>query len=48
VAYDLDIEAARVAAEVGLTFARTRTLNEDPTVMAALARRVLAAADQPR
>ena len=48
VAYDLDIEAARVAAEVGLTFARTRTLNDDPTVMAALARRVLAAADQPR
>ena len=44
VAYDLDIEAARVAAEVGLTFARTRTLNDDPTVMAAGPQRDLAAA----
>ncbi len=45
VAYDLDIEAAKVADEVGLAFARTRTLNDDPVVMAALARRVVAAAD---
>jgi ferrochelatase len=45
VAYDLDIEAAAVAREVGLAFARTRVLNDDPVVMAALARRVLAAAD---
>ena len=40
VAYDLDIEAARVAAEAGLAFGRTRTPNDDPAVMAALARRV--------
>ena len=42
VLYDLDIEAARVAEEAGLAFARTRSLNDDPTVMAALADRVLA------
>ncbi len=43
VVYDLDIEAAKVAAEVGLAFARTRVLNDDPTVLGALADRVLAA-----
>jgi ferrochelatase len=43
VLYDLDIEAAGVAAEVGLAFARTRSLNDDPAVMSALAERVLAA-----
>jgi protoporphyrin/coproporphyrin ferrochelatase len=37
VLYDLDIEAAGVATEVGLAFARTRSLNDDPTVMGALA-----------
>lgn len=42
VLYDLDIEAAGVAAEVGLAFARTRALNDDPAVMAALADRVIA------
>lgn len=45
VAYDLDIEAAAVAAEAGLAFARTRTVNDDPAVMAALAHRVLATID---
>ncbi len=45
VAYDLDIEAAAVAAEVGLGFARTRTLNDDADVMAALAGRIAAVAD---
>jgi ferrochelatase len=44
VLYDLDVEAARLAGEQGLAFARTRSLNDDPTVMAALAERVLAAA----
>jgi protoporphyrin/coproporphyrin ferrochelatase len=44
VLYDLDIEATRVAAEVGLAFARTRSLNDDATVMAALADRIAAAA----
>ena len=33
-----------VAEEQGLAFARTRSLNDDPTVMAALADRVLARA----
>jgi ferrochelatase len=37
VAYDLDIEARRVATEAGLAFARTRSVNADPTVMTALA-----------
>ena len=37
VLYDLDIEAARVAFEAGLTFARTRCVNDDPAVMGALA-----------
>jgi ferrochelatase len=44
VLYDLDVEAAHLAGEHGLAFARTRSLNDDPTVMAALADRVLAAA----
>jgi ferrochelatase len=44
VVYDLDIEAARHAATVGIPFARTRVLNDDPTVLAALADRVTAAA----
>jgi ferrochelatase len=44
VLYDLDIEAAGVAAEHGLAFARTRSLNDDPTVMGALADRVVATA----
>lgn len=37
VAYDLDVEARAVAAEVGLPFARAASLNDDDTVMAALA-----------
>jgi protoporphyrin/coproporphyrin ferrochelatase len=44
VVYDLDIEARRVAEELGLRFARTRVLNADPAVLGALAERVLAAA----
>ena len=44
VLYDLDIKARRVAREHGLAFARTRSLNEDPTVMAALATRIAVAA----
>jgi ferrochelatase len=42
VLYDLDIEAARRAAERGLAFARTASLNADPTVLGALADRVVA------
>ncbi len=44
VLYDLDIEAARRAAERGLAFDRTASVNDDPGVIAALAGRVHAAA----
>jgi ferrochelatase len=40
VLYDLDVEAAKVAAGAGLAFARTASINDDPAVMAALAARV--------
>ena len=40
VLYDLDLEARRVADDVGLAFARTRVVNDDPEVMDALAARV--------
>jgi ferrochelatase len=43
VLYDLDIEAAARAARHGLAFARTACVNDDPTVMTALAHRVIAA-----
>jgi ferrochelatase len=45
VLYDLDIEAAARATALGLSFDRTACVNADPTVMAALARRVDAAAE---
>ena len=41
VLYDLDIEAAHRAEGLGLAFARTACVNDDPGVMAALARRVI-------
>ena len=44
VLYDLDIEATAAASAAGLAFARTRSIDDDPTVMGALADRVLAAA----
>ena len=37
VRYDLDVDAAAVAQEVGVAFARTAVVNDDPAVMAALA-----------
>lgn len=43
VLYDLDIEAAGRAGERGLVFDRTTSMNDDPTVIAALAERVLTA-----
>ena len=46
VAYDLDIEAARLAAEVGIGFARTRVLNVDEAVLGALAERIVATATE--
>ncbi len=44
VLYDLDIEAAAVAAECGLAFARTDVVNDDPVVAGDLADLVVAAA----
>jgi ferrochelatase len=43
VLYDLDIEAAARARQLGLGFDRTACVNDDPDVMAALASRVHAA-----
>jgi ferrochelatase len=43
VLHDLDIEARRHAAALGLAFARTACVNDDPAVLGALADRVLAA-----
>ena len=42
VLYDLDIEAAKVASDLGLAFGRTRSLNADQVVMNALADLVVA------
>jgi ferrochelatase len=44
VLYDLDEQAAEHATSLGLAFGRTRSLNDDPTVLAALAERVRLAA----
>lgn len=44
VLYDLDIEAADAAEQVGLRFARTDVIDDDADVMTALARRVAATA----
>jgi ferrochelatase len=46
VLYDLDIEARERAERQGVAFSRTASLNDDPQVMAALARRVAAAASR--
>ncbi len=43
VLYDLDVQAAARAASHGIAFARTACVNDEPTVMAALAARVMAA-----
>lgn len=43
VAYDLDLETARLATELGVGFARTRVLNDDADVLDALADRIVAA-----
>ena len=45
VLYDLDIEARGVADDLGLTFGRTRSLNDDTAVLSALADRVIAEID---
>lgn len=46
VLYDLDIEARNRAEQLGLPFARTDCVNDDPAVMSALAQRVIAALDK--
>jgi protoporphyrin/coproporphyrin ferrochelatase len=46
VLYDLDIEASGRASARGLAFARTACVNDDATVMAALAERVVRAAGE--
>jgi ferrochelatase len=46
VLYDLDIEARARATELGMGFARTRSLNDEPRVAQLLAHRVIAAASQ--
>ena len=46
VLFDLDIQAAERAARHDIAFDRTACVNDDPAVMAALARRVVAAASR--
>ena len=48
VLYDLDIEAARHAEKLGLSFSRTACVNDDSTVMSALAQRVIEASQEIR
>ena len=43
VLYDLDVEARRLAEELGVAFARTASLNDEPRVAGALAARVAGA-----
>ena len=45
VAYDLDIETRALADQLGIGFARTRVLDDDRTVLRALAGRTARAAD---
>jgi ferrochelatase len=47
VAYDLDIETAALAGDLGIGFARTAVLNDDAAVLGALAGRIIAAAPAP-
>ena len=46
VVYDLDIEAAALAERRGLWFARTPVVNDDPSVMSALAERAVHALEE--
>ena len=43
VLYDLDVQAAELAGSLGLAFARTASINDEPAVMNALAHKVAAA-----
>ena len=44
VLYDLDVDAAKLADELGIAYGRTQVVNSDPHVMSALADRVIAIA----
>jgi ferrochelatase len=44
VLYDLDVEVAGVAAEAGLEYVRTASLNDDPAFIEVLADVIMAAA----
>ena len=46
VLYDLDIEARQRAEAAGLAFARTACVNDDPSVLGALADQVVALAER--
>lgn len=48
VLYDLDIAAAQIAAQHGIAFARTRCVNDDPTVLGSLAKRIRGIAEEIR
>jgi len=48
VLYDIDVEAADAARQVGLSFARTASLNDDPAFCDMLADVVIAAVDAAR
>jgi ferrochelatase len=45
VLYDLDVELAGVAASCGVAYARTASLNDDPTFVSVLADVIIAADD---
>jgi protoporphyrin/coproporphyrin ferrochelatase len=47
VLYDLDVEVAQVAAETGLAYARTSSLNDDPLFIATLADLIVGADGAP-
>jgi protoporphyrin/coproporphyrin ferrochelatase len=47
VLYDLDVELAAVAAECGIAYARTASLNDDPAFIAVLADVITTAAEAP-
>ena len=47
VLYDLDVEVADIAATVGLAYARTASLNDDPAFIATLADLIIAADEAP-
>ena len=45
VLYDVDVEAARVAAQAGVALVRTSSLNDDPAFLAILAETIISTAE---